>query len=200
MASQLRWTSKSVDLLVSQCQPAIDTDASCVAREHVRSKAMACWGGGDSLLGWEKENLECSSHYCALRERRVDLGHGGMLGLLFDRAISLSHEADGLVPPIDLKLDSSKFQWVSPVWNRATSANATLVEPHFPRSAGSAETRPLLSQGPVGATASVANQARQGKLMCLGTAVLFGACVSGKPATQPMLLPAFCDYPNSMRT
>jgi hypothetical protein len=70
MASQLRWTSKSVDLL--RC---------AVSGERGRGEGEGRWTGGRNSLRREEEDLERRGHYRALRKRGVYLSHGGMLGL-----------------------------------------------------------------------------------------------------------------------
>jgi hypothetical protein len=64
MASQLRWTSKSVDLL----QDADSQSETC-------QRAAQSMSGRGFLLGGEQQDLESRSHYRALREGGVYLGH-----------------------------------------------------------------------------------------------------------------------------
>jgi hypothetical protein len=54
MASQLRCTSKSVDLLETRLKSAIAADRD--------------WGSGESSLGWEQQHFKGRSHKCALRQ------------------------------------------------------------------------------------------------------------------------------------
>lgn len=77
MASQLRWTSKSVDLLCAELW----------SGENWESDATG-WGGRCALLCGEEQDLECGRDHGALREGGVYLGHGGMSGGLHRKPVA----------------------------------------------------------------------------------------------------------------
>jgi len=68
MASQLRWTSKSVDLL---------SDANATRSGTATGTKTF---GRASLLGWKQQDLEGGRNYRALHEGGVDLSHRDMTG------------------------------------------------------------------------------------------------------------------------
>lgn len=77
MASQLRWTSKSVDLLCAELWSGENWEMDATG-----------WGRGCALLCGEEQDLECGRDHGALREGGVYLGHGGMSGGLHRKPVA----------------------------------------------------------------------------------------------------------------
>lgn len=77
MASQLRWTSKSVDLLCAELWSGENWEMDATG-----------WGRGCALLCGEEQDLECGCDHGALREGGVYLGHGGMSGGLHRKPVA----------------------------------------------------------------------------------------------------------------